>query len=73
MAKLLYQKEREIARREGYVQMDLHDSGDICYAMKRHDAPDNRHASGSSQDQIKHDVLSSSRMQQVILEVGPGY
>ena len=69
MADPLYKKECDIARREGYVPLDLHKSGDICYALKRHNAPENRHASGRSQDEIKTDVLTSSRMQQVILEV----
>ena len=69
MANPLYMKEREIARLEGYVPMNLHDRGDLCYVLKKHNPPENRHASGRSQDEIKKDVLTSSRMQQVILEV----
>ena len=69
MANPLYKKECEMARLEGYVPMDLHQRGDICYALKKHDAPKNRHASGRSQEEIKREVLTSPRMQQVILEV----
>ena len=69
MASSLSKREREIARLEGYAPLDLHESGDICYGLKRHNAPENRHASGRSQDEIKKEVLSSSRMQQIILEV----
>ena len=69
MANPLYMKEREIARLEGYVPMDLHERVDLCYSLKKHNAPESRHASGRSQDEIKQDVLTSSRMQQVILEV----
>ena len=69
MASPLSKLEREMARSEGYAPLDLHERGDICYALKRHDAPENRHASGRSQDEIKKEVLSSPRMQQIILEV----
>ena len=69
MASSLSKREREMARSEGYAPLDLHESGDICYALKRHDAPENRHASGRSQDEIKKEVLGSPRMQQIILEV----
>ena len=69
MASSLSKREREVARLEGYAPMDLHESGDICYALKRHHAPENRHASGCSQDEIKKEVVSSPRMQKVILEV----
>ena len=69
MASPLSKSEREMARSEGYAPLDLHERGDICYALKRHDAPENRHASGRSQDEIKKEVLSSPRMQQIILEV----
>ena len=69
MADTLYKEEREIALREGYVPLDLHQRGDICYVLKKFDAPDNRHASGLSQDEIKRSVFRSPRMQQTISEV----
>ena len=69
MAETLYKEEREIALRQGYVPLDLHQRGDICYVLKKFDAPDNRHASGLSQDEIKKSVFCSPRMQQTISEV----
>ena len=69
MADHLYKEESEKAIQEGYVPLDLHGRGDICYALKKYDAPDNRHASGLTQDEIKKSVLCSLRMQQAMLEV----
>ena len=69
MANPLYKDECEVARLEGYAPLDLHKSGDLCYGLKRHKAPENRHASGCGQEEIKKDVLSSPRMRQVIVEV----
>ena len=65
-----HEVEDRAARLAGYEPLDLHNAGDVCYALRRHDPPATRHSQGLGPTDVKSMVMNSRKLQQIMLEVG---
>ena len=52
-----------------YEPLDLHQRGDLCYALKKHAPKENRHSKGRSSHEVKAEVFNSARLQRTVQEV----
>ena len=67
LSDMAFARDDQAARLEGYEPLDLHKSGDVCFALRQHHIDPEEDACSPSE--VVEEVLRSSRLQRAVLEV----
>lgn len=64
---MAFREDDKAARLEGYEPLDLHESGNLCFALKSHGVGEDE--VGCSPAEVVEQVMQSPRLQKTVLEV----